>query len=287
MSVGSTLKAARNEKGYNLDYMQEHTKIQTRFLQAIEDDNFSVLPGSFYTRVFIRQYAETVGLNPDELFATFQNEIPASVIDEESTRSTTVQNITPQVTESKWLKLLPKIILVVSAIVGAALIYFLFDRFYKDNNENVKENTQVIIEQSKEGNGGKTNETKPEVKEEPKEQPKEELPPPVTPKQTLTFVSSGKNNTSIYELKSATTFNVKVLSTNNVWVSIKKPSAEIFQGTLAQDASQVFDLTGEASVSIRTGKAQHTKIFINDEELIYQVDPTKTTTQTIEIKFVQ
>ena len=34
------------------------------------------MPGNFYVRAFIKQYAEAVGLDPEELFEEFKNEIP-------------------------------------------------------------------------------------------------------------------------------------------------------------------------------------------------------------------
>ena len=65
--IGEQLKAARLEKQLSLDDIQEITKIQRRYLSAIEENNLSVLPGDFYVRAFIRQYALAVGLHPDEL----------------------------------------------------------------------------------------------------------------------------------------------------------------------------------------------------------------------------
>ncbi|QEA59538.1 helix-turn-helix domain-containing protein [Leuconostoc koreense] len=65
--IGEQLKAARLDKQLSLDDIQEITKIQRRYLLAIEENNLSVLPGDFYVRAFIRQYALAVGLHPDEL----------------------------------------------------------------------------------------------------------------------------------------------------------------------------------------------------------------------------
>lgn len=65
--IGEQLKAARLEKQLSLDDIQEITKIQRRYLSAIEENNLSVLPGDFYVRAFIRQYALAVGLHSDEL----------------------------------------------------------------------------------------------------------------------------------------------------------------------------------------------------------------------------
>ncbi|AOZ94287.1 helix-turn-helix domain-containing protein [Paenibacillus crassostreae] len=65
--LGQQLREARLEKGMSLDDVQEMTKIRKRYLEAIEVGDYKVLPGNFYVRAFIKTYAETVGLNPDEL----------------------------------------------------------------------------------------------------------------------------------------------------------------------------------------------------------------------------
>jgi cytoskeletal protein RodZ len=72
------LRNARLEQKISLDDLQEATKIRKRYLEAIEEGNYKVLPGSFYVRAFIKSYAEMVGLDPNELLKLYQNQIPAS-----------------------------------------------------------------------------------------------------------------------------------------------------------------------------------------------------------------
>ena len=53
--VGKRLRSARIEKGYTLDDLQQITKIQKRYLLALEQGKFDELPGDFYVRGFIKQ----------------------------------------------------------------------------------------------------------------------------------------------------------------------------------------------------------------------------------------
>src|SRR5690554_5702779 len=76
--LGLLLKKARIQKGITLDELQEITKIQKRYLEAIEEGNFQVLPGNFYVRAFIKSYSEAVGLNPDEVLRLYRDVIPAT-----------------------------------------------------------------------------------------------------------------------------------------------------------------------------------------------------------------
>ena len=73
--IGQTLKEAREKKGLTLDDLQQTTKIQKRYLIAIEAENFDALPGDFYVRAFIQQYAKVVDLDGDELLAQLESKL--------------------------------------------------------------------------------------------------------------------------------------------------------------------------------------------------------------------
>ncbi|UUX34568.1 helix-turn-helix domain-containing protein [Fundicoccus culcitae] len=73
--LGNKLRDARIQKGYTLNTLQQMTKIQKKYLVAIEEGNFDEMPGNFYARAFVKQYADMVGLNGDELLETYQQEL--------------------------------------------------------------------------------------------------------------------------------------------------------------------------------------------------------------------
>ncbi|HEU4388780.1 MAG TPA: RodZ domain-containing protein [Blastocatellia bacterium] len=65
-TLGEELRTKREAKGITLAQISDATRIGTRFLKAIESDNFAVLPGGIFTRSFIRAYARQVGMGEDE-----------------------------------------------------------------------------------------------------------------------------------------------------------------------------------------------------------------------------
>src|SRR5690625_5010246 len=77
MTIGEKLKEARQAKNLTLEDIQEATKIQKRYLRAIEEGNFHILPGSFYARAFIKEYAQAIGLDAALLLETHEDELPA------------------------------------------------------------------------------------------------------------------------------------------------------------------------------------------------------------------
>ena len=62
-AIGSSLKDARLRRGMDLATAAEATKIRSRHLQALEDEQFDVLPGQTYVRGFLKTYADFLGLD--------------------------------------------------------------------------------------------------------------------------------------------------------------------------------------------------------------------------------
>lgn len=107
--LGEQLRRAREAKGLSLDDAERATGIRKRFLQAMEDGRFDVLPGEIQLRGFLRNYAGHVGLSGDELIATYERRIrpappgtvppvskPASPVQPSPTRLTGPQPVRPQ-----------------------------------------------------------------------------------------------------------------------------------------------------------------------------------------------
>ncbi len=69
---GSTFKTARESKGLTLDQIARETRIGTRFLEAIENEEFHLLPGGIFSRGFVRSYADRLGLDIDKAIADFE-----------------------------------------------------------------------------------------------------------------------------------------------------------------------------------------------------------------------
>jgi cytoskeletal protein RodZ len=69
---GAGFKKARESLGVSLNQIAVETRISTRFLLAIENEEFRLLPGGIFNRGFIRTYAQRVGLDPDRAVADYE-----------------------------------------------------------------------------------------------------------------------------------------------------------------------------------------------------------------------
>ena len=72
-SVGEKLRQQRVRQGLTLDDVSASTRISLKNLQAIENDELSGISSAFFYRSFVRQFAQRLGLEYDELAAAVQN----------------------------------------------------------------------------------------------------------------------------------------------------------------------------------------------------------------------
>lgn len=57
------LASIREQRGLTLEEIARSTRIAPRFLQAIETEEFAMLPGGVYNTSYIRQYARAIGFS--------------------------------------------------------------------------------------------------------------------------------------------------------------------------------------------------------------------------------
>lgn len=73
--IGSVLREARNRRKIDLSEVEAATRIRVRYLRAIENEEWDVLPGGVYTRGFIRTYASFLGLDGERIAEDYRNEV--------------------------------------------------------------------------------------------------------------------------------------------------------------------------------------------------------------------
>jgi cytoskeleton protein RodZ len=61
--IGTTLREARRARGLEISECEQHTKIRGKYLRALENEQFDVLPSPTYVRGFLRTYAEFLDLD--------------------------------------------------------------------------------------------------------------------------------------------------------------------------------------------------------------------------------
>lgn len=124
-TLGEELKRLREHKGLSIREVAEATHIGGRFLQAIEADNYSILPGGIFNRGFVRSYARFIGLDEEQALVLYNQQLEAQGGEAPRTMAPSLEGIDEEVA-SPWgsIALIVIILLLLSAGIYTAYRWF-------------------------------------------------------------------------------------------------------------------------------------------------------------------
>src|SRR5699024_2850276 len=253
MDIGQRLKEAREEKGITLEYLQETTKIQKRYLAAIEEENFQILPGKFYAKAFIKEYANAVGLDADELIASFEDSPPDEEA-EEPTEYTRIKQSRADYQEPRnTASILPKITVILLILAIIILAWVFYQKTASDEGgDKIKndDNNEVIRTPSSDEDDEVTEDDVTDEEESTKEDQddeatkkddeKEDKDSDEEPSFDVTEEGTGSRPESTVEVKNVKDdkLHIKLESDGESWVTVKTGNNnELYSETLTKDAS--------------------------------------------------
>lgn len=70
--IGETLREARMRQRLDIGDVEERTKIRAKYLRALENEEWGLLPGPTFVKTFLRTYAEVVGIDPHLLVEEYR-----------------------------------------------------------------------------------------------------------------------------------------------------------------------------------------------------------------------
>nr|WP_206774480.1 helix-turn-helix domain-containing protein [Bacillus cereus group sp. N8] len=284
---------AREAKGLSIDQLHEITKIQKRHLVAIEEGNYDVLPGAFYARAFIKQYADAVGLNGEELLVEYQSTIPQSEKHDVPQVSTGQKTQETMQKSSSWpiADHMPKILIALLVIAIGVVVWFVIQSLTGKDDRQVPNAQSEKIEVQKAKNSPldtKKDEEKAEEpkKEEPKkEEPKkEEQPAQPTGQQEIKVVgTTGKVST--LEIHNNKTLELEISGKGASYVDVKDDAGnEILNTTVQGGQIEKRDLSTVKEVRLNIGNAMNVEVKLNGQVVAFPLDPEKELHQRLVIK---
>ncbi|USS85170.1 helix-turn-helix domain-containing protein [Fructilactobacillus myrtifloralis] len=266
-SVGAQLKSAREQAGISIDELQKRTKIQKRYLTAIENGDFQELPGQFYVRAFVKQYANAVGLNGEQFLQDANLTSAQANPEKDPLQTTTTPADAEQPTENRTSnsglketptqvdkrKLTPIIALVVVVIIVVAVVIFAVAKTKQESSTAAPANSKVTVTNDDAKSKHKSkNQKKSNLKEGQTEIK-------VVPNSTSDFTVKTGNATSKLELGASQAANATVkVNGNQVWT-----------GTLNQNAGHQVDLPKDTKdVNIHLENAPVSNVKLNGQQVV-------------------
>lgn len=281
--LGKFLREKREEKGMSLEELQTATKIQKRYLVAIEEGNYGVLPGAFYARAFIKNYCEAVGLHYETIFDEYAHEIPKSAKEPATEFEPRSKRERTGVAEENTLlkRLVPVFLIGVLIIV----VLFIVWKLLPDGNDEAKSDQSDV-----KGIEVVEDKDKPKKKEEPKQEEEQKEDPAEkeeVQKQTLTKVETNGKVTT-YDLTNTDKLVVELTATGDSYVGIQDETKKsYFDSQIKKGQTETFDLSAAKEVTLNIGASHVTSVKINGEAFTYPVPPSDLVHQKIVIRKAQ
>ncbi|MGH9839861.1 MAG: helix-turn-helix domain-containing protein [Blastocatellia bacterium] len=123
-SLGQELKRAREERSIALHDIANSTHIGVRFLQAIEGDDYSILPGGVFNRAFVRKFAKQVGYDEEQAVKLYEAQLEVQGIEPQKRYELGVEDFEGKSSSGNGLlfSLLALILLIAGAYVAYVLL---------------------------------------------------------------------------------------------------------------------------------------------------------------------
>jgi hypothetical protein len=219
-SVGSILRSARESQGREIAEIAEGLCITPRYLRAIEDNDLSSLPGTFFYKSFVKQYAAALGV-PEQLLQpgvdSLAQEKEEPLSPGQAATSAAIRIPDPIVQASNRDYFTDRRLGVPVALLGAVILAC--SGFYSWWSRPVRT----------------------EVKIEPSAVPATPITPPVAP------VAASPVATEVPGVV------LSLAATERTWLSVTSGGKEIFSGVLQPGESKI--LTGLEVARMKVGNA--------------------------------
>jgi cytoskeletal protein RodZ len=278
--IGGLLRDAREAQGLTLGDVQAATRINTRYLQALEDGEYELLPTTTHVRGYLRNYAHFLGLDPQPLLDRFalnrSRRAQAQVVEEPIALAS--QREMPPIEEHPFFEpvnmevggrapregsLIPRIVVIIALLVAIALAALRFIPMLRGEGNGPPDlagSIQGIVGGISGDSTGQT--PTPE--------------PTLIPEAGGVITSTNRNDSTLALPTIAPTrpslpatletIALRLDITERAWMRVTVDGEVVFEG-LVREGDGPFEWQAEDSANLLTGNAIGVFVTINDTEL--------------------
>ena len=288
-SFGEKLRRERELRAVTLDEIAEATKIGSRSLKALEDEQFDILPGGIFNKGFVRAYAKYLGIDEEQAVADYMSAIGESAtkpgpVSEDviasiaKKRSEPERKIDPEEKSSSKLWVVLAVVALLAAGTYSSWKYIQQRKIQRQADfEALKAAAQPgvslpgeLASPVKDVTPGSTNAQPPTVSQPNSPQPTPTTtaavaPPTTKPKSESTAAVPGE-------------FAVKLHATEGAWVSIQADGKTVIEQLLSPDFERT--ITAKDKIVIKVGKPDALEVSFNGKPVGPLGPADKTVTRT-------
>lgn len=261
-SIGETLRHAREQQGISLDQAEEDTKIRRRYLEALEDEEYEVIPGAVYAKGFLRNYAGYLGLNPEEVMIEYklkQRPVKEAVVETENDKPDIAESISKRRAAQRTNRKIYRLTVVVAAV--AIITFALYSMISKNSENNPGQDQGNGTQQTEQNNnaenqgGGQTqNQNQNSTGNKPEE-------PAKTPEESTSDSGSGDQGNQNSGTAAKQVSLVLAVGNQPCWARVTVDGKTVFTGNLASGETKSFQ--GKDKIVFRLGNAGAVNVNIN------------------------
>lgn len=300
VDIGKKLKDARLQKDMSLDELQQITKTQKRYLVAIEENDFDSMPGTFYVRAFIRQYASAVGLDGNELVAIYDGK-EGELTQEQAPKEEVMKESRTQIYDSnnKLTKVINSLPAIIFSLIGLTITIIVLYITWENRNalpvidspniEVTSIPSSITSESTTESS--ETQESTVTESSSTTESSSSETPP-ITFSRDADY--SGNVVMTAMNLPETTALKLSFTAKDAAcWVGITAPDSTttttggyFFQGTVNPGQTQETELPiGTSRIYLNLGAAQNLEMTLDGQKIDFNPGKTITGSKTVTIYF--
>ncbi len=251
-TLGQQLKQTREDKGITLHDIATTTHIGVRFLQAIENDTYDILPGGVFNRAFVRKFAKQVGLDEEQAIKLYEEQLEEQGGEQHRRYEYGIEDFEAKPSSGNGLLLSFVALLILSSL--AYLAYQYFAPSVSDPNTN-------------RAAGSSTPTPAPTMQPTPAVSASPNRSPVVSPSPSL-LPSPSPSPVSLQAIGPDGAMRVQFVATGEeVWLSVKPDAGKTEQITLQPGDTREFNVTDKVVLYI--GRVPSLRIIINGRNVDY------------------
>ncbi len=246
-SLGQILRQARTERRIDLDEIAKQVKINPKYLRAIESDEPRNVPGGFFYKSFVRQYADALGIDSPDIDAALaaveieQEPLPAPHQDHAILR-----DIRPMPAHSGDRpftsgRLLPSIGILIAVVFVCSAFYSWWHRIQAAAAVKTAEVSRVL--------------PAPVAKRSPVHPPPQSTPP----------ISVVSNQPAAPSSDAGDTVRLVLAATEDTWVQVSSDGKPVFSGLLKGQETR--NIEGRENTRLHIGNAGGLRIEWNGRQI--------------------
>ena len=262
-SFGARLKKQREQRKISLDDISASTKIGTRFLKALEDENFDQLPGGIFNKGFVRAYARHLGLDEDQTVEDYLEASGANLPAPPNTPEKPVLELRPELERKPRDKDeagIPWGILA-ALLLAVAFGFALWSFYTREKQRAATQPDDQVAPVASSSNSPPI----PEASDHKPPASGENAAAALGAQPAIPSSSTPAPGATTAAQPSSSAFTVLVKAREDCWVTITADGKKVMENTLAASAEK--SVAAQKEITVRAGNIGAVDFFFNGKKL--------------------